>query len=90
MLFRSAQLRREGIRTQIYMEKKKFKAKIGYADKLHMPFALFLGEDEIQNGTATIKNMVTGEQITDAVASLVPVIRATIDEKRAEPMIIIK
>ena len=86
----AAQLRREGIRTQIYMEKKKFKAKIGYADKLHMPFALFLGEDEIANGTVTVKNMVTGEQTTDTVAALVPVIRATIEAKRAEPIIVIK
>jgi histidyl-tRNA synthetase len=72
------------------MEKKKFKAKIGYADKLHMPFALFLGEDEIANGTVTVKNMVTGEQTTDTVAALVPVIRATIEAKRAEPIIVIK
>jgi histidyl-tRNA synthetase len=55
-----------------------------------MPFALFLGEDEIQNGTATVKNMVTGEQITDTVEAIVPVIRATIDAKRAEPIIVIK
>ena len=86
----AAQLRREGIRTQIYLEKKKFKAKIGYADKLHMPFALFLGEDEIQNGTVTVKNMVTGEQTTDTVDALAPMIREVISQKRAEPMIVIR
>ncbi len=84
----AAQLRKEGIRTQIYLEKKKFKAKIGYADKLHMPFALFLGEDEIQNGQVTVKNMVSGEQITDTVETLVPVIREAIAQKRAEPIIV--
>ncbi len=86
----AAQLRKEGIRTQIYMEKKKFKAKIGYADKLHMPFALFLGEDEIRDGKITVKNMVSGEQTTDTVESIVPVIRATIAAKKAEPIIVIK
>ena len=38
-------LRDAGIRTQLYTEKKKFKAKIGYADKLGIPYVVFLGED---------------------------------------------
>ncbi len=56
--------RENGVRTQIYTEKKKFKAKIGYADKLNIPYAVFLGEDEIASGSATVKNMKTGEQNT--------------------------
>ena len=40
-------LRESGIRTQLYSEQKKFKHKIGYADKLGIPFVIFLGEDEI-------------------------------------------
>lgn len=54
--------REKGIRTQLYSEKKKFKAKIGYADKLGIPFAVFLGEDEISGGTVSLKDMKTGEQ----------------------------
>ena len=84
----AAQLRKEGIRTQIYMEKKKFKVKIGYADKLHMPFALFLGEDEIRDGKVTVKNMVSGEQTTDTVSAMVPMIREAIAAKKAEPIIV--
>ncbi len=57
-------MRENGIRTQIYTEKKKFKAKIGYADKLCIPFAVFIGEDEVNSGTVTVKNMTTGEQTT--------------------------
>ncbi len=56
-------LREAGIRTQLYCEKKKFKAKIGYADKLGVPFVIFLGEDEIANGTVSLKDMRSGEQI---------------------------
>ena len=41
----SAKLRAQGISTQIYFEKKKFKHKISYADKLSIPYAMFLGED---------------------------------------------
>lgn len=70
----SARLREEGIRTQIYMEKKKFKAKISYANKLSIPYAMFLGEDEIKEEKVTIKNMYSGEQMTvglkEAIASM--------------------
>lgn len=58
----SKQLRANAIQTQIYFETKKFKAKIGYADKLSIPFALFLGEDEIAQQKVSLKNLTTGEQ----------------------------
>jgi len=57
-------LRAAGVRTQLYCEAKKFKAKIGYADKLGAPFAVFLGEDEIRAGTVAVKDMKSGEQFT--------------------------
>lgn len=50
------------IRTQIYTEQKKFKAKMSYADKLGIPFVAFLGEDEIAQNKISLKNMQTGEQ----------------------------
>ncbi len=56
-------LREKGIRTQLYTEKKKFKHKISYADKLKIPYAIFLGEDEIKENMCSIKNMRTGEQV---------------------------
>ena len=56
--------RENGIRTQLYSEKKKFKAKIGYADRLGIPFAVFLGDDEIESGRVSLKNMKTGEQLS--------------------------
>ncbi len=58
----STALRDAGVRTQIYFEKKKFKAKISYASKLKIPFAIFLGEDETANNTVSIKNLDTGIQ----------------------------
>ena len=51
------------IRTQLYTEQKKFKAKMGYADKLGIPFVAFLGEDEIAQEKISLKNMQTGEQL---------------------------
>lgn len=59
----SAKLRAAGLKTQLYTEKKKFKAKMSYADKLGVPFALFLGEDELKEGVVACKNMKTGEQV---------------------------
>ena len=63
-------LRDAGIRTQLYCEQKKFKAKIQYADKLSIPYVLFLGEDEIASGTASVKCLATGEQTSVSVAEL--------------------
>ncbi len=55
-------LRDAGIRTQVYGEQKKFKQKMAYADKIGVPFALFLGEDEIQQGKVSLKDMASGQQ----------------------------
>lgn len=44
----ATQLRQAGIRTQIQAERKKFKQKLSYADKLRIPYAVILGEDEIR------------------------------------------
>ena len=61
-------LRSEGLRVQLYGEQKKFKQKMSYADKLGVPFAVLLGEDEIAAGKCSLKNMRTGEQITVTAA----------------------
>ncbi len=55
-------LRAAGIRAQIHGEQKKFKQKLSYADKLAVPYALFLGEDEIAAGAASVKDLRTGQQ----------------------------
>ena len=56
-------LRNAGIRTQLYGEKKKFKAKMSYADKIAVPFAVLIGEDEVREGVLSVKDMKTGEQV---------------------------
>ena len=57
-------LREKGIRVQLYTEAKKFKAKMSYADKLGIPYVVFLGEDEIAAGKYSVKDLSTGEQVT--------------------------
>ena len=60
----ATRLRDAGIRTQLYTEQKKFKAKMNYADKTGVPYVLFLGEDEIKAGVIACKDMTSGEQTT--------------------------
>ncbi|MGM9601285.1 MAG: histidine--tRNA ligase [Faecousia sp.] len=57
-------LRSAGLRVQLYGEQKKFKQKMSYCDRLGVPFAVLLGEDEIAQGKCSVKNMVTGQQAT--------------------------
>ena len=57
------QLRSEGVRVQLYAEQKKFKQKMSYADKLGVPYAVLLGEDEIAEGKCSVKDMRSGEQV---------------------------
>ena len=84
----SAELRECGIRNQVYLEQKKFKAKIGYADKLGIPFCIFLGEDEIAAGKVSLKNMTDGSQVTcdvkEAIGTIQSYLTPLADEKLVE------
>ena len=71
----ATQLRGAGIRTQIYAEQKKFKAKLSYADKLGIPYAVFLGEDEIAQGVCSVKDLRTGEQVSLPPAEAIALIQ---------------
>ena len=84
----ATELRSSGIRTQLYTEAKKFKAKMNYADKLGVPFVLFLGEDEVKDGVVSCKDMKTGEQNKLPPAEAAARIAAQIGEqKRAAPIL---
>ena len=72
----AAELRRAGLRVQLYTEKKKFKARMSYADKLGVPYVVFLGEDEIAEGLLSLKDMRTGEQKKLSSAEAAALIRA--------------
>ena len=72
------ELRSFGLRVQLYGEQKKFKQKMAYADKLGVPFAVLLGEDEIAAGKCSVKNMLSGEQITVTPAEAVQHIKASL------------
>ncbi len=58
----ASRLRELGIRVQLYTEKKKFNAKMNYADRQGIPYVIFLGDDEIAAKLVSCKDMATGEQ----------------------------
>ena len=72
-------LRRGGLRVQLYGEQKKFKQKMAYANKLGVPFAVLLGEDEIADRMCSVKNMKTGDQVKLTPEDAVNFIKATLD-----------
>ncbi|MEG2679962.1 MAG: His/Gly/Thr/Pro-type tRNA ligase C-terminal domain-containing protein, partial [Oscillospiraceae bacterium] len=79
--------RSAGIRTQLHCEAKKFKQKISYADKLSIPFVLFLGEDEISAGTVTVKDMTAGTQSALSNEDAISLISAKlVDLNRGTPI----
>ncbi len=80
-------LRAGGVRTQLYGEKKKFKAKMSYADKLKVPFVVLVGEDEINEGVLSVKNMQTGEQVKLSPAAAAEHIAAVIRERNSGAVI---
>ena len=79
----ASMLRAGGLRVQLYSERKKFKAKIGYADKLGIPFVIFLGEDEIAQHVCALKNMATGVQEAVTQETALETIRTEIARRSA-------
>ena len=80
-------LRNAGIRTQLYGEKKKFKAKMSYADKIQVPFAVLIGEDEVNEGVLSVKDMRTGEQVKLSPADAAKHIAAKVAEMNSGAVI---
>ncbi len=77
-----------GIRTQLYTENKKFKQKMTYADKIGVPYVLFLGDDEIANGVVSCKDMITGEQVKLSLEDAIGAIRDGIAQKNLGAIIL--
>lgn len=80
-------LRDSGVRAQLYTEQKKFKAKMSYADKLSIPYVLFLGEDEIAQSAVSVKDMATGEQVSVSISDAAAHIHAGLAAKNAGKVI---
>jgi histidyl-tRNA synthetase len=57
-----SEARAAGIRTEIFPDAAKMKKQMSYANAKQIPFVALAGENEINEGKITLKNMATGEQ----------------------------
>ena len=57
-----AQVRRAGIRTELYPEAAKMKKQMSYADAKKIPYVAIVGETEMEAAKINLKNMITGKQ----------------------------
>ena len=55
-------LRAAGVRTELFPDASKMKKQMSYANQKQIPFVALAGENEINEGKFTLKNMQTGEQ----------------------------
>ncbi len=67
----AARLRAEGVATLIYPEAAKMKKQMDFANRKQIPFVAFIGENEMRDGTVTLKNMADGSQTTMTVDEMV-------------------
>ena len=68
--------RHAGIRAEIYPDASKMKKQMQYANARAIPFVALAGESEMQAGTFTLKNMLTGEQQEVALEQLIQTVTA--------------
>ena len=71
-----AQVRAAGIRAEIYPDAAKMKKQMGYANDKQIPFVAIVGENEMNEGKLTLKNMTTGEQSLVTPDELLAVVKA--------------
>lgn len=55
-------LRKQGVAAEIYPDAAKMKKQMDYANRRSIPYVVIIGETELTEQKATIKNMITGEQ----------------------------
>jgi len=68
--------RQAGIRTEMFPDAAKMKKQMNYANAKQIPFVVLAGENEMNEGKVTLKNMITGEQQMVSGDELVAIVKA--------------
>ena len=71
-----SQVRDAGIRAEIYPDSAKMKKQMSYANDKNIPFVAIVGENEMNEGKLTLKNMTIGEQSLVTPEELLAAIKA--------------
>ncbi len=72
----ATQLRQAGIRAEIYPDPAKMKKQMSYANTLGIPFVALIGENEMESGLVSLKDMTSGEQQQLSVEQVIQRINA--------------
>lgn len=64
-------MRAEGFTALMDLNQRSVRAQMKYADKLGAKFNIVIGDNEVENGTAKLKNMSTGEETDIALETFV-------------------
>ncbi|NJK86379.1 MAG: histidine--tRNA ligase [Bacteroidales bacterium] len=68
-------LRENAIPAEIYPDESKLKKQLGYADAKGIPYVALIGENEMNQGTITVKNMKTGAQENYSLNDLLDLVK---------------
>ena len=71
-----SELRSAGISSEIYPDQYKLKKQMNYANRKGVRYVAIVGENEMNNGMVTLKNMETGEQKMVKSNELIPLIHS--------------
>ena len=69
-------LRKAGINSELYPDAAKMKKQMIYANKKGIPYVVLVGEDEMNSGLLTVKNMNNGIQSNVSVVDLIKKLNA--------------
>lgn len=75
-------IRQKGIRTEVFPDAVKMKKQMNYANQKNIPFVAMVGENEMEQGKITLKDMNSGEQQMLTVDEFV--------DKISQPLLIVK
>lgn len=64
-------LRNKGVKCEVYTDVSKFDKQMKYANKRHIPYVAFMGDQELAQQKVALKNMQTGEQQLYTLAELI-------------------
>jgi histidyl-tRNA synthetase len=57
-------LRAAGVKVELYPDSAKMAKQFQHADKRNIPYAIIVGEQEIESNLYSLKNLLTGEQVS--------------------------
>jgi histidyl-tRNA synthetase len=66
-----SKLRNAGINAELFPDQAKMKKQMSYANSKNIPFVVLIGENEMNSGTLTLKDMSSGEQVQTTLDLLI-------------------